>query len=430
MVKVYTVSQITTYLRGLILRDPLLRSLSVSGELSNVRYPGSGNIFFTIKDEGAALSGVMFASDSHGLDFRLCDGMKVEVTGGIGVYDKSGTYQIYAKKIRREGRGELYERYLKLKEELEDMGMFADEYKQPIPEYIKRLGVVTASTGAAVRDIISIAKRRNPYVEILLYPAKVQGEGAAQSVARGIQVLDEAGVDVIIAGRGGGSIEDLWAFNERVVAEAVFYARTPVISAVGHETDYTIADFAADLRAPTPSAAAELAVYDCRQLEERFDSYREAIKDAIGDHIVRHRLRLKEAWAILKRKRPDAVIADRKMRLADIESNMRQLMARRVSYERDRASGLKRRMSDAMHGRVRDRRHGIAIYSEKLKGVSPLEKLTQGYSYVSDEEGRNIRDVSLLKKSDMINIYMLNGKVIAEVEAVEPADADTGDRLR
>ncbi|MBR1523613.1 MAG: exodeoxyribonuclease VII large subunit, partial [Lachnospiraceae bacterium] len=245
MAKVYSVSEITSYLKGLFSRDPLLKSLSVSGELSNVKYHSSGHIYFTIKDEGASLSGVMFQSDARSLHFRLADGLKVEITGFIGVYDKAGSYQIYARQIKREGRGELYEKYLKLKDELEERGMFADEYKQAIPEYIKRLGVVTAATGAAVRDIINITRRRNPYVEIVLYPAKVQGEGAAESVARGIDVLDKAGVDVIIAGRGGGSIEDLWAFNEITVAEAIFHSRTPVISAVGHETDTTIADFVA-----------------------------------------------------------------------------------------------------------------------------------------------------------------------------------------
>ena len=419
MAKVYTVSQITSYLRKLMLRDPLLGSLSVSGELSNVKYHISGHIYFTLKDEGAALSGIMFASDAALLNLRLTDGMKVWVTGSIGVYEKGGTYQIYAKSIRREGRGELYERYLKLKEELEEMGMFDDIYKQPIPVYIKRLGVVTASTGAAIRDIINITKRRNPYVEIVLYPAKVQGEGAAESVAAGIRTLDDAGVDVIIAGRGGGSIEDLWAFNERIVAEAIFNSSTPVISAVGHETDFTIADLAADLRAPTPSAAAELAVFDHGQYLESLDHFRDGLRDAIGSRIMRYRLRLKEAESELKKNRPDAVIASKKMRLADIEAGLREHMKERLRTDRERLAEYSRKMPDAMQGRITDLRHDVAIYAERLKGVSPLEKLTMGYSYVSDEKGRNIRDASLLSKGDMINIHMLKGRVKAEVSDVE-----------
>lgn len=419
MDKIYSVTQVTSYLKKLIGTDFLLRSLCVRGELSNVKYHVSGHIYFTVKDDGAALSGVMFASDTGALDFRLADGMKVEITGGIGVYEKAGSYQIYAKRIKREGRGELFERYLKLKEELEEMGMFSDEYKRPIPGYIKRLGVVTASTGAAVRDIINITRRRNPYVEIVLYPAKVQGEGAAESVARGIEVLDRAGVDVIIAGRGGGSIEDLWAFNEAVVAEAIFHSGTPVISAVGHETDTTIADFVADLRAPTPSAAAELAVFEYEKYLDRLDGARQDMRDAIGHAATRDRLKLKEYESRLKKLRPDAVIASKRLRLADMESSIRQLMAGRLAENKTCINETGRRMGEAMHKKQSDRRHELSLLAERLKGVSPLEKLTQGYSYVSDEKGRNIRDVSLLERGDSINIYMLNGKVKAEVMEAE-----------
>ncbi|MBO5550376.1 MAG: exodeoxyribonuclease VII large subunit, partial [Lachnospiraceae bacterium] len=235
------------------------------------------------------------------------------------------------------------------------------------------------------------------------------------------EVLDRAGVDVIIAGRGGGSIEDLWAFNERIVAEAIFNAKTPVISAVGHETDTTIADFAADLRAPTPSAAAELAVYDYGQYLEGLDACRSALKDAIGNHIMRSRLRLKETEAGLKRNRPDAVIAAKKMRLLDIDSGLRQLMNERLIKTGERLAEFSRRLPDTMHGRLKESRHDTALYAERLKGVSPLEKLTQGYSYVSDEKGKNIRDVSGLSEGDRINIYMLNGRVKADVAEVDRA---------
>ncbi|MCR5238458.1 MAG: exodeoxyribonuclease VII large subunit [Lachnospiraceae bacterium] len=419
MEKIYSVTQVTAYLKKLIGTDVILRSLTVKGELSNVKYHVSGHIYFTVKDAGASLSGVMFASDTGSLDFRLTEGLKVEITGGLGVYEKAGSYQIYAKRIKKEGRGELYEKFLKLKDQLEEMGMFSNEYKKPIPGYIRRLGVVTASTGAAVRDIINITRRRNPYVEIILYPAKVQGEGAAESVARGIGLLDDAGVDVIIAGRGGGSIEDLWAFNEVAVAEAIFRSRTPVISAVGHETDTTIADYVADLRAPTPSAAAELAVFDYEAFLERLDGYRGGLKDSIGRLIVQDRLRLKEAENLIKKMRPDAVIASKRMRLADIENRMRQLMKDQLVSGRDRSEVTERRLRSSITEKLTDRRHSVSLYAERMKGVSPLEKLTLGYSFVTDENGKNIRNVGSLSVGDMINIRMLNGKVKANVREIE-----------
>ena len=262
MQKVYSVGQINTYIRNMFTQDFVLNRVSVRGEISNLKYHTSGHIYFTLKDASAAIACVMFAGARGGLAFRMSNGQQVIVDGAVNVYERDGKYQLYATKIRQDGAGELYEKFLELKEELEEMGMFAPEYKQPIPKFVRRLGVVTALTGAAIRDIINIATRRNPGIRIILYPAKVQGEGAAESVAAGLAALDTLGVDVIIVGRGGGSIEDLWAFNEETVARAIFSCHTPVISAVGHETDTTIADFVADLRAPTPSAAAELAVAD------------------------------------------------------------------------------------------------------------------------------------------------------------------------
>lgn len=418
MSKVYSVSQITQYLKNIFSRDVVLSSLTVSGELSNVKYHGSGHIYFTVKDSGASLSGVMFASSASGLTFRLEDGMKVEIEGRIGIYDRGGSYQIYAEKIRKQGKGELYERFLKLKAELEDRGMFADEYKQPVPEYISRLGVVTASTGAAVRDIINITKRRNPYVEIVLYPAKVQGDGAAESVVKGIEILDKAGVDVIIAGRGGGSIEDLWAFNELIVAEAVFNSKTPVISAVGHETDFTIADFAADLRAPTPSAAAELAVFEYRAFLAKTEKGEADLRRIMDSHIKTARLKLKGAEAELKKRRPDNVIAEKKLHLAELDNKMRFLMRESLIRARDGIFDRQSLIKGGMQRLITDRRQRMAIYAERMKGVSPLEKLSQGYSYVVDEKGCNVSDASLLKKGDIINIYMKNGKVRADVKEI------------
>ena len=419
MNKVYSVSQVTSYLKGIIVKDTLLRAVTVGGELSNVKYHSSGHIYFTIKDSGAALSGVMFASDAYTLSFRLKDGVKVEVTGAVGIYEKAGTYQIYAKSIREAGKGELYERFMKLKEELEEMGMFAPEYKMELPRYIHRLGVVTAPTGAAVRDIINVSKRRFPYVEILLYPAKVQGEGAKESIAKGIKVMDGAGVDVMIVGRGGGSIEDLWAFNEKEVAEAIFQCNTPVISAVGHETDTTIADYVADLRAPTPSAAAELAVFDYRELMSELSGYGSGMRSIMSSRLMRSRLKLKEYGEQLGKRRPDTVIADRRMRLADIDNTMREMMREAIRRDRKKAERMEMRLPETMRTKLGQTKHTAALYAERMKRVSPLEKLTAGYSYVSDLQGNNIRDALKLSKGDTVNIYMLHGKVTADVRKIE-----------
>ena len=274
MAGIYSVSQVNSYIKNMFVQDFALSRISVRGEVSNCKYHSSGHIYFTLKDKGGTLAAVMFAGQRRsGLRFQLQEGQQVVVTGAVDVYERDGKYQLYAKQIEPDGLGGLFERFLRLRDELEEMGMFAPEYKQPIPRYASRVGVVTAPTGAAIQDIRNIASRRNPYVQLILYPALVQGEEAAGSIAAGIRTLDAMELDVLIVGRGGGSIEDLWAFNEELVARAIFECRTPVISAVGHETDVTIADYVADLRAPTPSAAAELAVFDYRQFEERLLLY-------------------------------------------------------------------------------------------------------------------------------------------------------------
>ena len=267
-----------------------MQSVTTLFRLCNIFYI----IYFTLKDGGAQIAAVMFAKQAKDLDFHLAEGQEVVVSGTVDVYERDGRYQLYAKEIKREGRGDLFLRFEKLRDELEEMGMFAPEYKKPIPKYVRTVGVVTAPTGAAVRDIINITRRRNPYVQILLYPALVQGDGASESVVRGIRALEEAKVDVMIVGRGGGSIEDLWAFNDECVARAIFDCQVPVISAVGHETDVTIADYVADLRAPTPSAAAELAVWDYRQLQGYLDECRLRMNRSMTGTIRINRLRLKE----------------------------------------------------------------------------------------------------------------------------------------
>lgn len=290
MASIYSVSQVNAYIKNMFSQDFMLMRILVRGEVSNCKYHSSGHIYFTIKDEKAAIACVMFANNRKGLAFTLKEGQRIVAEGSVNVYEQNGTYQLYAKRITLDGTGLLYQQFEEMKARLEEMGMFAQEYKRPIPRYAMRIGIVTAGTGAAIRDIVTVARRRNPYVQLYLYSALVQGEGAKESIVHGIEVLDEMELDVMIVGRGGGSIEDLWAFNEECVARAIFACHTPVISAVGHEVDVTIADFVADLRAPTPSAAAELAVFDYRAFEERLCGYKGALLSVMEQKLQRSRM--------------------------------------------------------------------------------------------------------------------------------------------
>lgn len=371
----------------------MLQSIFVRGEVSNCKYHSSGHIYFTLKDEKGTIACVMFAGSRSGLKFTLREGMQVVVGGTVDVYERDGKYQLYAKQIVQDGAGYLYEKFEELKRELEERGMFAAQYKRPVPKYIHTLGVVTAPTGAAVRDIINVAKRRNPYIRIILYPAIVQGDMAAESVANGIRALEQQGVDVMIVGRGGGSLEDLWAFNEEIVAQAVFDCSIPIISAVGHETDTTIIDFVADLRAPTPSAAAELAVFDYGQLSLSLEEYRQRL-------FLQLRNRVQE-------KRGEA----EKLRL-----KLNYLSpANRIREKKTHAMQLEERLSHAMAETLTDRRHRLALLLEQFKGLSPLTKLNQGYSYVEDKNGRAIKKVSQVHPGDPITVNVTDGQVYAKV---------------
>ena len=393
MKTIYSVGQVNRYVRNMFTQDYILKKIYVKGEVSNCKYHPSGHIYFSLKDETGLLSCVMFAGQRRGLAFRMKDGDRVVIGGAVDVYERDGRYQMYAREITLEGAGVLYERFLALKAELEEMGMFAPEYKQPIPRFIQKLGVVTAPSGAAVQDIRNISLRRNPYLQIILYPALVQGDGAADSIVRGIRMLDEAGVDTIIVGRGGGSIEDLWAFNEEKVARAIFECRTPIISAVGHETDFTIADFAADLRAPTPSAAAELAVDDFAQVMYTLDNYRERFRRDMRDRIEYQKVRLEQYKLRLKYLSPESRLRDNRQILADYDDALRS----------------------AMKNKLQQYRHRLGIYLERYQGMSPLAKLNQGYSFVADQEGRGITSVEQVKPGDRVEISVTDGVIRAEV---------------
>ncbi len=398
MASIYSVSQVNAYIKNMFSQDFMLMRILVRGEVSNCKYHSSGHIYFTIKDEKAAIACVMFANNRKGLAFTLKEGQRIVAEGSVNVYEQNGTYQLYAKRITLDGTGLLYQQFEEMKARLEEMGMFAQEYKRPIPRYAMRIGIVTAGTGAAIRDIVTVARRRNPYVQLYLYSALVQGEGAKESIVHGIEVLDEMELDVLIVGRGGGSIEDLWAFNEECVARAIFACHTPVISAVGHEVDVTIADFVADLRAPTPSAAAELAVFDYRAFEERLWGYKGALLSVMEQKLQRSRMQLEQRELKLKLLSPENRIFHRRQRLIAL------------------ADKLEQRMDSLMS----DRKHRLSLYAQKLNGLSPLVSLERGYSYVQNQDGQVVRSVRQLKEGEEIRLRLLEGSAKAVVTSLLP----------
>ena len=391
---VYSVGQVNTYIKNMFGQDYLLNRLYVKGEVSNCKYHTSGHIYFSLKDETGAIACVMFAAQRSNMKFRLSEGQRVIVLGSVRVYERDGKYQLYASDIVLDGIGLLYERYQALKKELEEMGMFAPEYKKPIPAYCKKVGIVTASTGAAIRDIMNISRRRNPYVQLILYPALVQGEMAAPSIVKGIETLDQMGLDVIIVGRGGGSMEDLWAFNEEEVARAIFNCQTPVISAVGHETDTTIADYVADLRAPTPSAAAELAVYNIRDVLDKQENYKMRMNMAMSNRIRFLRKELENYELRVKNLSP----------------------AQQLLEKRTLAADLANQLETSMKNNLREKRFLLQMYIEKLNGLSPLKKLNQGYSFVADADGKAVTSIENIKESDEVTIHVTDGEIKALVK--------------
>lgn len=396
MKNVYSVGQVNTYIKNMFAQDFMMNRISIKGEVSNCKYHSSGHIYFTLKDASGTMNAIMFAGNRRGLSFPMKEGDKVVATGSVEVYERDGKYQLYAREIELDGAGNLYLKFEALKQELEEMGMFAPEYKKPIPKFVQRLGIVTAPTGAAVQDIRNIAARRNPYVQLILYPALVQGEGAVKSIINGIHALDQLGVDAIIVGRGGGSIEDLWAFNEEEVARAIFECETPIISAVGHETDTTIADFVSDLRAPTPSAAAELAVFDYRAVEEQCLQLENRLRRDMEQKLSWYENRIEHLRVRLRYVSPEHKLRDKQRYVMELEEKMQNLMRRTLEQ----------------------RRHKLALLAGNLEGLSPARKLSQGYSYVSDESGKALRNVAEVKIDDKIEIHLLKGSLKAKVTEV------------
>ena len=394
MRNVYSVKQVNAYIKNMFTQDFMLNRIYIKGEVSNCKYHTSGHIYFSLKDESGSIACIMFAGQRSGLAFKMQDGQQVIVLGSVTTYERDGKYQLYAKEIILDGAGLLYEKFEALKKELGEMGMFAPEYKQPIPKFAKKIGIVTAPTGAAIRDIMNISARRNPYVQLILYPALVQGDGAAASIVKGIEMLDKHGVDVIIVGRGGGSIEDLWAFNEEPVARAIFNCRTPIISAVGHETDTTIADYVADMRAPTPSAAAELAVFEYQALENYLEELHLKLKKALYQKLQIERMKLERYRIKMNYLHPKMKLREKQQRSVEIEQKLRNIMEKKLNLAKQR----------------------LAIQIERMKGASPLAKLNQGFSYVSSENGNVVKSIEQVQLEDKLTIYMTDGIVKAKVE--------------
>ncbi len=397
MASVYTVSQITAYIKHMFEQDFALNHVSVKGEVSNCKYHTSGHLYFTLKDATGAIACVMFAGSRKSSDLRLRDGMKITAQGSIRVFERDGRYQLYVSDMKSEGTGELFRMFEERKRQLEEMGMFAPEYKKAIPKYVKTVGIVTAQTGAAIRDIINIAARRNPYVQLILCPAQVQGFGAAESIVRAIETLDALGLDCLIIGRGGGSIEDLWAFNEESVAKAIFGCETPTISAVGHETDVTIADFVADLRAPTPSAAAELAIFDHALLEAQLLGAKERLNQAMERKIEESVNRMEQGLLRLRLMHPKTGLLRKQEQL----NNMMD------------------RMTSCMEQEIRRYRYQLGIKAEKLQAVSPLHRLSGGYALITDEKEKPIETAADIPESETLYIHMKDGIVRARAEQVQ-----------
>lgn len=401
MKHVYSVGQVNKYIKNMFAQDFMLHHISIKGEVSNCKYHSSGHIYFTMKDADGTINAIMFAgSRREGLKFPMKEGDRVVVTGSVEVYERDGRYQIYARTIERDGEGNLYLKFEALKRELEEMGMFAEEYKQPIPKYAKTVGIVTAETGAAIQDIRNIAGRRNPYVQLILCPALVQGEGAAASIVHGIHALEQIGVDVIIVGRGGGSIEDLWAFNEEMVARAIFDCRIPVISAVGHQTDFTIADYVADLRAPTPSAAAELAVFDYRQVKQELLGMRQQMDKELQRKVTVARNHLEH----------------QRMRLHYLSPQQR------MNENRRRVAEYKEKLTGRMEELLRERRHRLALLAGTLESYSPVKKLSGGYAFVEDGNHQALRSIHQIRKKDTVQIHLLDGTLTAAVTEIQAAE--------
>ncbi|MBI6019371.1 exodeoxyribonuclease VII large subunit [Clostridium perfringens] len=395
--KTLSVGEVNNYVKKLVENDFILKNLNVKGEISNLKFHSSGHIYFSLKDENSKVNCIMFKNNAVNLDFRLEEGMKVEIKARLGVYHKEGTYQLYCENIKKAGIGELFEEFHKLKKELSEEGIFDEKYKRALPKFPKRIGIITARTGAAVRDIINVIQRRNKSLDIILYPAKVQGENAADSIIEGIRYFNnEKSVDVIILGRGGGSIEELWAFNNRDLAYEIFNSRIPTVSAVGHEVDFTISDFVSDMRAPTPSAAGELVSPSLQEMINDLLNKKEFLHRVIDRRFLNAKRDVDLLHKGLKGNNPKHIIEKRIKEVNTLEEKLNFLGKRKIDKAKDELIAL----------------------NSILQTLNPLNTLGRGYSVIMDKEDKVINKVSELKKNDMVKVIMKDGSVNIDIKII------------
>ena len=389
-----TVTDLNKYIKGRIDNDEMLNNVLVKGEISNFKNHYTGHMYFTLKDENSLIKCVMFKTYTTHLSFMPKDGMKVIILGGVSVFERDGVYQIYAKAMKEDGLGNLYVAYEELKNKLSNEGLFDEKYKKPIPFMPKTIGVLTSNTGAVIRDIINVSTRRNPNVNICLYPVPVQGSGAGEKIAEGIELMNKNKLaDVLIIGRGGGSIEDLWPFNEEIVARAIYDSKIPIISAVGHETDFTIADFVADLRAPTPSAAAELAVANIDDVRETLKTYNNRYKVSLKKKIELMKMSYEKCMTRQAFKNPTQKINEQYM-LIDMKVKSLQ---------------------NSILLKIKEDKTKFVKEVAKLDALSPLKTLTRGYSIISKQDGRIAKEVKDLSQGEKVSIRLSDGSVDAQV---------------
>ena len=397
---VYTVGQINAYIKNMFTQDYFLHSVTVSGEVSNLKYHSSGHIYFTMKDETGILSAVMFRGNALKMKMRLENGDRIEATGSVNIYERSGSYQLYVTSISKAGEGEQHEELMRLIARLEEKGLFAPMYKKPVPKYCFRIGVVTSPTGSVIHDIRQVAARRNPGAEIILHPAKVQGEGAARSIIDGIEALAAEGVDVIIIGRGGGSEEDLSAFNDEELANVIFDCEIPIISAVGHGDDRSITDMVADVHAPTPSAAAELAVFVYDDLVRDVNMCAIRLAQLMEKHIEAQKAGLRQRVLRMEALSPGAKIKLQKLAYTGRYQQLDSLMKKRLEASKSK----------------------LLIYIEKYKALSPLEKIGHGFAAVTDKNGMRVTDPGTVNVGDALTLTMREGVIRATATGVEKRD--------
>ncbi len=389
-----SVKELNLYIKDLVDRDDFLNNVYVKGEISNFKRHYTGHLYFTLKDKDSLIKCVCFKSYTGNIKFEPADGMQVLIFGTVAVYERDGVYQIYVKGMEQDGLGALYTEYEKLKEKLSQKGMFDEAHKRPIPMLPREIGVVTSKTGAVIRDLINVTTRRMPNVHIKLYPCAVQGEGASQTICEGIKYFNEAqNVDVIIVARGGGSIEDLWPFNEEITAEAVYNSQIPIISAVGHETDFTICDFVADLRAPTPSAAGELAVPDVKEVFWKIESFKRRMSHSLTKKLEIMKNRFNKILKSRVFTNPQDMLNERKLKL-DL---------------------LLKQLGDKSALLIKNKKLRLVKVVTKLDSISPLKTLSRGYALVQTEDGKLVKNAKDLSKDDKINITLKEGKVEAKV---------------